>query len=84
MHGQQNMKSVNRNSLIPLTTCFHSLVHSETKPRILHATDVRICCLAYASLKDLIYSYYHKDIRVGVANAKHSLENNHISNKVSQ
>lgn len=77
-------KPVTWNSLIPLTTCFHSLVHPEPKSRILCATNVWFCCLAYASLKDLIYFHYHKDIWMGVANAKHSLKNNHISNKFSQ
>jgi len=59
-------------------------VHPEPKSRILCATNVWFCCLAYASLKDLIYFHYHKDIWMGVANAKHSLENNSISNKFSQ
>jgi hypothetical protein len=68
---------------IPLATCFHSFVHSEPKSRIFCATDVGFCCLAYATLEELIYFHYYEDIWMGVANTKHSLKNNYIWNKFS-
>jgi hypothetical protein len=61
---------------IPLATCFHSFVYSESKSRIFCATDVRFCCLAYATLEDLVYFHYYENIWMGVANTKHSLKNN--------